>query len=47
MAAFTTTALDGGRLMGGLTTAEMLAVIASSSRRHVYKAVTSFADHRI
>ena len=31
-AAFTKTALDGGRTMG-LTTAEMLAVIASLSRR--------------
>ena len=45
-AAFTKTALDGGRLMG-LTTAEMLAVIASLSRRNFYKAMTSFADHRI
>src|SRR6266480_3101501 len=35
-AAFTKTALDGGRCMG-LTTAEMLAVIASLSRREFYK----------
>jgi motility quorum-sensing regulator/GCU-specific mRNA interferase toxin len=35
-AAFTKTALDGGRSMG-LTTAEMLAVIASLSRREFYK----------
>lgn len=45
-AAFTKTALDGGRLMG-LTTAEMLAVIASLSRRNFYKAMTSFGDHRV
>ncbi|MBU6298707.1 MAG: type II toxin-antitoxin system MqsR family toxin [Alphaproteobacteria bacterium] len=45
-AAFTKTALDGGRSMG-LTTAEMLAVIASLSRRNFYKVMTSFADHRI
>lgn len=45
-AAFTKTALDGGRLMG-LTTAEMLAVIASLSRRNFYKAMTSFADYRV
>jgi motility quorum-sensing regulator/GCU-specific mRNA interferase toxin len=35
-AAFTKTALDGGREMG-LTTAEMLAVISSLSRRNFYK----------
>ncbi len=29
----------------GLTTAEMLAVIASLSRRDFYKAMTSYADH--
>jgi motility quorum-sensing regulator/GCU-specific mRNA interferase toxin len=45
-AAFTKTALDGGRLMG-LTTAEMLAVIAALSRRNFYKAMTSYADHRV
>ena len=45
-AAFTKTALDGGRGMG-LTTAEMLAVIASLSRRHFYKSMTTFADHRV
>src|SRR5262249_4944584 len=39
-------ALDGGRMMG-LTTAEMLTVIASLSRRQFYKSMTSFADHRI
>jgi motility quorum-sensing regulator/GCU-specific mRNA interferase toxin len=45
-AAFTKTALDGGRSMG-LTTAEMLAVIASLSRREFYKSMTTFSDHRL
>ena len=45
-AAFTKTALDGGRQMG-LTTAEMLAVIASLSRRDFYKSMTTYADHRV
>jgi motility quorum-sensing regulator/GCU-specific mRNA interferase toxin len=45
-AAFTKTALDGGRSMG-LTTAEMLAVIASLSRRESYKSMTTFSDHRL
>jgi motility quorum-sensing regulator/GCU-specific mRNA interferase toxin len=45
-AAFTKTALDGGRAMG-LTSAEMLAVIASLSRRHFYKSMTSYADPHI
>jgi motility quorum-sensing regulator/GCU-specific mRNA interferase toxin len=45
-AAFTRAALDGGRLMG-LTAAEMLAVIAALSRRNFYKAMTTFADHRV
>lgn len=45
-AAFTKTALDGGRDMG-LTTAEMLAVIAGLSRSDFYKSMTTFADHRI
>ncbi len=45
-AAFTKTALDGGREMG-LTTAEMLAVIASLPRRNFYKSMTTYADHRV
>jgi motility quorum-sensing regulator / GCU-specific mRNA interferase toxin len=45
-AAFTKTALDGGR-QRGLTTAEMLAVIAALSRRDFYKSMTTYADHRI
>jgi motility quorum-sensing regulator / GCU-specific mRNA interferase toxin len=46
VAAFTKTALDGGRSMG-LTSAEMLAVVVSLSRRDFYKSMTSYADHRI
>ena len=45
-AAFTKTALDGGREME-LTTAEMLGVIASLSRRNFYKSMTTYADHRV
>jgi len=45
-AAFTKTALDGGRAMG-LTTAEMLAVVASLSRQDFYKSMTTHADHRV
>jgi motility quorum-sensing regulator/GCU-specific mRNA interferase toxin len=45
-AAFTKSALDGGRTMG-LTTAEMLAVIASLSRGDFYKSMTTHADHTV
>ena len=45
-AAFTKTALDGGRAMG-LTSAEMLGVIASLTRRDFYKSMTTYADHRV
>jgi motility quorum-sensing regulator/GCU-specific mRNA interferase toxin len=45
-AAFTKTALDGGRAMG-LTSREMLAVIASLGRRDFYKSMTTYADHRV
>ena len=45
-AAFTKTALDGGRTMG-LTTSEMLAVVAGLSRRDFYKSRTTVADHRV
>ena len=31
----------------GLTTAEMLSVIASLSRRDFYKSMTTYADHRV
>jgi len=45
-AAFTKTALDGGRIMG-LTAAEMLSVIATLSRRDFYKSMTTYTDHTI
>jgi motility quorum-sensing regulator/GCU-specific mRNA interferase toxin len=45
-AAFTKSALDGGRAMG-LTSAEMLKVIASLTRREFYKSMTTYADHRV
>ena len=45
-AAFTKTALDGGRDMG-LTSREMLAIIAALTRRNFYKSMTTYADHRI
>lgn len=46
VAAFTKTALDGGRSMG-LATSEMLMVVASLSRRDLHKSMTSHADHRV
>jgi motility quorum-sensing regulator / GCU-specific mRNA interferase toxin len=45
-AAFTKTALDGGRAMG-LTSQEMLSVIASLAWRNFYKSMTTYADHRV
>jgi motility quorum-sensing regulator/GCU-specific mRNA interferase toxin len=33
--------------MMGLTTAEMLAVIAALSRRAFYKSMTTYTDHRV
>lgn len=45
-AAFTKTALDGGRAMG-LTTPEMLAVVGALSRANFYKSMTTLADHTI
>lgn len=45
-AAFTKTALDGGRAME-LTTDEMLAIVGSLSRREFYKSMTSYADHKL
>jgi motility quorum-sensing regulator / GCU-specific mRNA interferase toxin len=46
VAAFTKTALDGGRNMG-LTSEEMLKVVTSLKRRDFYKSMTSYADHSI
>jgi motility quorum-sensing regulator/GCU-specific mRNA interferase toxin len=45
-AAFTKIALDGGRAMG-LTSAEMLAVIAALTRRDFYKSMTTYADPHV
>ncbi len=45
-AAFTKTALDNGRNMG-LTTDEMLAVIASLTRQTFYKSMTTLQDHTV
>jgi motility quorum-sensing regulator/GCU-specific mRNA interferase toxin len=45
-AAFTKTALDGGRAMG-LTTSEMLTVVAGLGRGNFYKSMTTLADHTI
>lgn len=45
-AAFTKTALDGGREMG-LTSVEMLTVVASLARRNFYKSMTTHFDHRV
>lgn len=44
-AAFTKSALDGGRAMG-LTSEEMQAVIVSLSRHDFYKSMTTYADHK-
>lgn len=46
VASFTRMALDGGRDMG-LTSREMLVVIAALSRRYFYKSMTTYADHRV
>ena len=46
VAAFTRSALDGGRAMG-LTRAEMLAVVAAIAPRHFHKSMTTYADHRV
>lgn len=45
-AAFTKTALDGGREMG-LTSREMLAVMAALTLRNFYKSMTTYADPHI
>lgn len=46
VSAFTRTALDGGRAMG-LTSGEMLAVIAGLSRRNFFKSMTTTAEHTV
>jgi len=45
-AAFTRAAIDGGRAMG-LTSDEMVSVIAGLVPRQFYKSMTTYADHRI
>lgn len=45
-AAFTKTALDGGRLMG-LTVAEMVEVVCGLTPRCLYKSMTTYADSRV
>lgn len=45
-AAFTVAALRGGWSMG-LTSSEMLAVIAALKRRDFYKSMTTYHDHRV
>lgn len=46
VACFTKTALDNGFAMG-LTTNEMLQVIASLTLKNIYKSMTTYADSRI
>lgn len=45
-AAFTRTALDGGRHMG-LTLPEMIAVVCALTPRRLYKSMTTFADANV
>ena len=45
-AALTKTAMDGGRAMG-LTTSEILAVIAGMGRGDFYKSMTTLHDHKV
>lgn len=45
-AAFTKTALDGGRAMG-LTTSEMIEVVCALRNSHLYKSMTTYADSTV
>jgi motility quorum-sensing regulator/GCU-specific mRNA interferase toxin len=45
-AAFTKTAMDGGRAMG-MTMSEMLAVVAGMERGDFYKSMTTLHDHKV
>lgn len=45
-AAFTRTAIDGGRLMG-LTMAEMIDVVCGLKSHHLYKSMTTYRDSRV
>jgi motility quorum-sensing regulator / GCU-specific mRNA interferase toxin len=46
IAAFTKSALDGGRSMG-LKSTEMLGVVMALRRRDFYKAMTTYSDPRV
>jgi motility quorum-sensing regulator/GCU-specific mRNA interferase toxin len=46
VAALTRTAFDGGRELG-LTSSEMLSVVAALTRTNFYKSMTSYADSTI
>lgn len=46
IAAFTVVALRGGWAMS-LTSAEMLTVVTSLTRRDFYKSMTTYRDHRV
>jgi motility quorum-sensing regulator / GCU-specific mRNA interferase toxin len=45
-AAFTKTAIDGGRQMG-LTMSEMIDAVCSLTLRHFFKSMTTYADSRV
>ncbi|MFN7125182.1 MAG: type II toxin-antitoxin system MqsR family toxin [Allorhizobium sp.] len=45
-AAFTKTALDGGRQMG-LTVAEMIEAVCTLTARDFFKSMTTYADSRV
>lgn len=42
----TNTALDGATALG-FTQADMVAIISTMERRHFYKSMTSYADHKV
>ena len=46
IAAFTKTAIDGGRAMG-LKSAEMLQVVLNLNRKNFYKSMTTYADSKV
>ncbi len=43
---FTRTALDGARKMG-LDTAQAIAALSLLDRKHFFKSMTTYADHRV
>jgi motility quorum-sensing regulator/GCU-specific mRNA interferase toxin len=46
VAAFTKTALDGGRAMG-LKSDEIIDTVLSTEHRHFFKSMTTYADHKV